>query len=125
MQKRKTLGAISFLIGVVLILNSLSGITGFVIAETIGTGISGIIGLVLVIGGLALFMGGRKSLMHLIGIHDYEEDKDYQKLKNKLRQEEVNNDPQSIQEAVLDHNIIQISSSALLLFLYFHIHKPY
>jgi putative component of toxin-antitoxin plasmid stabilization module len=45
-------------IGAVLILNSLSGITGFVIAEAIGTGISGIIGLALVIGGVVLFAGG-------------------------------------------------------------------
>ena len=58
----KLTGVILILIGIILILNSLSGITGFVISESIGTSVSGIIGLAFIIGGVFfLFLSSRKQ----------------------------------------------------------------
>ena len=56
MNWKKSLGAVSFLVGIVLILNAGSGITGFVIAEGVGVGVSFFIGLVFLIGGLGLMI---------------------------------------------------------------------
>ena len=55
-NKKRFLGILLFWIGVIIILNSFSGITGFVISGNIyKTGFS-LIGLVFVIGGLGIFM---------------------------------------------------------------------
>lgn len=58
MEKRrlKILGAISILIGTFFVLNASSGITGFAIANSVGKNVSGILGLMLVVGGVILFM---------------------------------------------------------------------
>ena len=53
---QKAAGMISILIGIFFILNSFSGITGFAVAEGIGKGTSGILGLVFVVGGILVFM---------------------------------------------------------------------
>jgi len=53
---RKIIGGASILIGLASILNSLSGITGFAIAEDVGTTPSFIFGLILFLGGLGLFI---------------------------------------------------------------------
>ncbi len=58
----KILGIILFLVGCIFILNSFSGITGFVVAESVGKGVSGILGLVLVIGGVLVFVEGREKI---------------------------------------------------------------
>lgn len=63
---QKAASIISILIGIFFILNSFSGMTGFVIAESVGKGISGILGLVLIIGGVLVFMSGRRSLQDII-----------------------------------------------------------
>lgn len=54
-------GAFIALIGIVLILNASSGITGFTILEGIGKTAGYIIGLVLILGGILFYMGGRMS----------------------------------------------------------------
>ena len=61
MEKRKILGAILILIGFVLILNSFSGMTGFAVADSIGKGVSSILGFVFVIGGFLVFIGGQQE----------------------------------------------------------------
>ena len=58
---QKAAALIFMIVGAVLILNSLSGITGFVISESIGTSVSGILGLVFIIGGVLLFVNGREE----------------------------------------------------------------
>jgi hypothetical protein len=78
----KIAGAILFLIGIVLIFNSFSGITGFVVLENIGKGVSSIFGLVFVLGGLALLMiQGSASIDDLV--EDIHEIIDEQKSKYK------------------------------------------
>lgn len=64
----KNLGIFFFLIGVVLILNSLSGITGFIIAERVGTSVSGILGLVFLVVGVLLFVSGLEKKVKPIKI---------------------------------------------------------
>lgn len=49
------IGTLSLLIGVFLVLDSFSGITGHVVSEQTGKGIGSILGLAFVIGGLLLF----------------------------------------------------------------------
>jgi len=65
MEKRKIIGVVLFLIGAILILNSFSSITGFAVAESIGTSISSILGLVLVVGGIVIFMSRGKEKKEL------------------------------------------------------------
>lgn len=65
MEKRKILGIVLFLIGGFLIFNSFSGMTGFVVAENIEKNISSIIGLMLVIGGIVLFVRGKEGNLAL------------------------------------------------------------
>jgi len=60
-MKRKLIGSISLLIGIVLILNSFSGITGFAIAQEISTTPSFIFGLILFLGGLVLLASDRRE----------------------------------------------------------------
>ena len=57
---KRGFGVVLFWIGVAFILNSFSGITGYVVAEEIGKSVSSILGLVFVVGGLALFIRGNK-----------------------------------------------------------------
>ena len=49
------IGTLSLLIGVFLILDSFSGITGNVVSEQTGRGIGSFLGLVFIVGGLLLF----------------------------------------------------------------------
>lgn len=55
MEKRKIIGTTLILIGFLFILNSFPGITGFAVAESVGNGVSGILGLVFVVGGVLVF----------------------------------------------------------------------
>lgn len=48
---RKIIGIILFLIGAILIFNSFSGMTGFVVSNLVGKGISSILGFGFIIGG--------------------------------------------------------------------------
>ena len=57
----KLLGITLIFIGFLFILNASSGITGFAVAESIGRGISGIIGLVLIIGGVVVFISANNK----------------------------------------------------------------
>lgn len=61
MQMEKIIGALMFFIGTILILNSFSGITGFVVAESIGKGISSILGFALIVGGILFMAEGREE----------------------------------------------------------------
>lgn len=65
-NKKKVIGIILIIVGFVFVLNSFSGITGFVIAESVGKGISGVLGLVLIIGGALIFMGGKRNLYEIL-----------------------------------------------------------
>lgn len=58
MKKRwfKSIGILLIVVGGVLILNSFSGITGLVVLEDVGRDVSGILGVVLVLAGLAVFV---------------------------------------------------------------------
>ena len=56
MNWKKSLGAVSFLIGIVLILNAGSGITGFVISENISPGVSSFLGILFIIASALLFV---------------------------------------------------------------------
>lgn len=49
-------GTLLIVVGVVLVLNSFSGITGFVVLEDFGREVSGILGFVLVLGGVGMLM---------------------------------------------------------------------
>lgn len=62
---QKAAGVILFFIGFIFILNSLSGMTGFAIAESIGKIPSSIIGLIFIIGGILLFVRGKESNLAL------------------------------------------------------------
>ena len=62
MKIKKIAGGLLFLIGSLLILNSLSTITGFVISENIVTSVSGIFGFIFVVGGIVLFVSGESDL---------------------------------------------------------------
>jgi len=53
------LGATSFLIGCVFVLNSFFGVTGFIIAEFVGKRTGSLIGLAFIIIGILLFLRGR------------------------------------------------------------------
>jgi energy-coupling factor transporter transmembrane protein EcfT len=55
----KKYGIFLILMGSLFILNSLSGITGFIIAKSIGKNISSIFGFVLVVGGILVLMSIR------------------------------------------------------------------
>ena len=55
----KILGATSFLIGCVFVLNSFFGVTGFIIAEFVGKRTGSLIGLAFIIIGILLFLRGR------------------------------------------------------------------
>lgn len=55
-MKKKIIGGSSALIGAILILNSLSGITGFVISQQLENTPSLFFGIILFVGGLALFV---------------------------------------------------------------------
>ncbi len=67
-MRRQIIGGASVLIGSISILNSLSGITGFVISEKISTTPSFIFGLVLFIGGLVLFVLETREDKKMIGL---------------------------------------------------------
>jgi len=58
MRKGAVLGIIFLILGVFFLINSFSGITGFVIVEDFGRGISGILGVVFVLVGILLFSAG-------------------------------------------------------------------
>ena len=68
----KILGIISFLIGCVFVLNSFSEITGFAITESFGKGMSSILGLVFILGGIVLFLLERESKYNEIAGMVYE-----------------------------------------------------
>jgi len=75
----KIIGSFLFIIGMVLIFNSFSGMTGFVVAESIGRHVSSILGFVLIIGGGVLFMIGRlegivgkKDEVYMMKSRDYQ-----------------------------------------------------
>ena len=61
-MKKRLLGGIFILIGAVLILNSLSGITGFVVIEDVKSNTGGIFGIVLLIAGFLLFFSVESDL---------------------------------------------------------------
>lgn len=56
MNKKRWLGLALFVVGIIFILDSNVGITGFVVAETASVGIGTLIGLAFVIGGIGLLM---------------------------------------------------------------------
>ena len=49
-------GLLLLAVGTVFLLNSFSGMTGFVVLENVGKGASGVLGIVLVLGGILMFM---------------------------------------------------------------------
>jgi formate-dependent nitrite reductase membrane component NrfD len=51
-------GVVVFLVGVVLIGMSISSVTGFVVMEEVASGVSSIIGVIFVIGGLLIAFAG-------------------------------------------------------------------
>lgn len=53
------IGLMSSLVGVIFLFNATSDITGFVIVEEIGKGVSSVLGIALVIGGLLILMSSR------------------------------------------------------------------
>ena len=76
MKKRvlKIFGILSFFIGIIFILNTFSGITGFSILEGLSSGISSIIGLVFIAVGIVLMSASAwwdKYRVSLV-IHEYE-----------------------------------------------------
>jgi len=66
MEKRRIIGFISIIIGVVFLLDS--RITGAVISASIGTSISFIIGMILLIGGIGLMLVEGRSLESRLGL---------------------------------------------------------
>ena len=56
MQKKKIISLGSIVIGIIILLNSFSGITGFIVLEDVGKTASSILGIVLVISGILLLM---------------------------------------------------------------------
>ena len=111
---QKTLGAILILTGIVLILNSFSGITGFVVAESLGKSVSSILGLVFVIGGVLVFMSGRslseilsdatKTAYGTLKMRDTPDALRYTDLKVKERYEEEKPIKKSNYQKFLDKN---------------------
>lgn len=78
------LSLVSLIFGIIFLFNSTADITGSVIGlSTISPLFSSIFGIVLILVSGLLFVGG-ESLEKKIGMHDYENDEDYQKLKRKL-----------------------------------------
>jgi len=74
-----------FLIGILFLLNSKISITGAVIGlPDISSGISSILGIVFILVSVVL-LAVNKNLEGLLGIHDYENDADYQELKKNLQ----------------------------------------
>ena len=63
MKKRvvRIIGFVFLVFGIILLLNSFSGITGYVIFKDVGKGVGSILGLVFVIGGLVLLMAEREG----------------------------------------------------------------
>ena len=59
MDGKKIIGGLCFLFGAVFLMNSFSGITGFVVLENAKADVSSILGIALVIGGLLMFMAGK------------------------------------------------------------------
>jgi len=76
-KKFKIIGATLILIGCVFILNSFSTITGFAIADSIGKGVSSIIGLVLVGGGIVMFMNSLEGTIQIYQYPNSEGDESY------------------------------------------------
>lgn len=64
----RALGILLILAGVLFVLNSFSGITGFAVAELVGKATGSIIGLVFIVGGIVLFLRGQES--ELVKISD-------------------------------------------------------
>ena len=61
MKKSRILGVVLIIIGFLFILNSLSSITGFAVAESIGKGASSLVGIALVIGGVLMFISKKEK----------------------------------------------------------------
>jgi len=57
----RILGIISLVIGALFLLNSFSGITGFVIVEEVGRNVSGVLGLIFVLVGMVLMLADREG----------------------------------------------------------------
>lgn len=62
---QKISGIILIAAGIVLVLNSSPGITGFIISEFISRGASSALGLVFIVGGILLFLRGKESNLAL------------------------------------------------------------
>jgi len=64
MQKRgfKISGIVLVIVGIVLIINSFSGITGFAILENVTNSTSSILGIILVVVGILVSKRGRSSV---------------------------------------------------------------
>ncbi len=76
----KVLGILSVILGIFFLLNAYTSITGFVIAEKIGKGVSSILGIVFIAVGIGLlsyrsseaYESRESKLSHMIGKHKWE-----------------------------------------------------
>ena len=64
MKFKKTLGALMFFIGTILLISSQSGITGNVVSERVG-GVSSVLSIVLIVVGLFMMVIKTKKMLKL------------------------------------------------------------
>jgi hypothetical protein len=96
--------------GLILILDSKTGFTGYVISDSAQNQTS-ILGILSILLGIALFMITSSELERMLGINAFEQDEPYQKYKKRLKIREALDNPsfrkldRSIKEAVIFRNV--------------------